>query len=87
MSSTNKVIFLGIEVKTKYKEFNPGEKVDLMLRPEDFIIKNKGGKLNGTIISSLYKGLMYEYTIKVSSKKVRVHSITKYAINKEVSLD
>ena len=57
--------------------FRPNEKVDVVIRPEDIAIKAKGqGKLNGQVISVLFKGVHYEVVVetkKGASKTVILH--------------
>ena len=57
--------------------FEPDEKVDVVIRPEDIDIKSRGkGKLNGQVISVLFKGVHYEIIVETkrgASKKVKLH--------------
>jgi len=57
--------------------FKENEKVDVVIRPEDIKIKERGqGKLNGQVISVLFKGVHYETLVetkKGASKTITLH--------------
>ena len=57
--------------------FRSNERVDVVIRPEDIDIKPKGqGKLNGQVISVLFKGVHYEVVVetkKGASKTITLH--------------
>jgi len=58
-------------------DFKKDEPVDVIIRPEDIDIlpKNKG-KMNGQVISSLFKGVHYEVIVETkrgASKKITLH--------------
>lgn len=70
--------------------FDKDELVDVVIRPEDLEIKPRGkGKLNGQVISTLFKGVHYEILVetkKGASKKVTLHVIgDKDVFNKEAN--
>ena len=58
-------------------DFKPNEPVDVVIRPEDIEIKKKNaGKLNGQVISVLFKGVHYEVIVetkKGASKTIKLH--------------
>ena len=60
--------------------FKENEAVDVVIRPEDIEIKKRGkGKLNGQVISCLFKGIHYEIVVETkrgASKKVILHVIS-----------
>ena len=57
------------EFKCVDYDFNKNQAVDVVIRPEDIrIVKKNEGKLNGQVISTLFKGVHYE--IIVETKKV-----------------
>ena len=52
-------------------EFAKNEKVDVVVRPEDVELLPEGeGKVNGTIISSIFKGVHYEMVMKVGKSEI-----------------
>ena len=78
MAKDNKVRFLN-----KYWDADPvdfgkfpvNEKVDVVVRPEDFILKPEGkGIVDGIIASKIFKGMHYEYIINVGKAEVVVQS-------------
>jgi len=78
MAKDNKVRFLN-----KYWDADPvdfgkfpvNEKVDVVVRPEDFILTKPGnGTVDGVINSKIFKGMHYEYIILVGKAEVVVQS-------------
>ena len=72
------------------KGFKPNEPVDVVIRPEDIVLGKRGkGKLNGQVISCLFKGVHYEIIVetkKGASKKVTLHVLAdKDVFNKEAN--
>jgi len=70
--------------------FKENEKVDVVIRPEDIKIKERGqGKLNGQVISTLFKGVHYETLVetkKGASKTITLHVFEdKDIINEEAN--
>ena len=78
MAKDNKVRFLN-----KYWDADPvdfgkfpvNEKVDVVVRPEDFnIVKAGKGIVDGVVFSKIFKGMHYEYIINVGKAEVVVQS-------------
>ena len=78
MAKDNKVRFLN-----KYWDADPvdfgkfpvNEKVDVVVRPEDFILGKAGsGVVDGVVSSKIFKGMHYEYIINVGKSEVIVQS-------------
>ena len=78
MAKDNKVRFLN-----KYWDADPvdfgkfpvNEKVDVVVRPEDFILGKAGsGVVDGVVTSKIFKGMHYEYIINVGKSEVIVQS-------------
>ena len=78
MAKGNKVRFLN-----KYWDADPvdfgkfpvNEKVDVVVRPEDFILGKAGkGIVDGVVSSKIFKGMHYEYIINVGKAEVIVQS-------------
>ena len=61
--------------------FKKNEEVDVIIRPEDIDIKAKGrGKLNGQVISVLFKGVHYEVIVETkrgAAKTIQLHVLGK----------
>ncbi|WP_412031637.1 ABC transporter ATP-binding protein [Metamycoplasma buccale] len=87
--SKGKVQFMNKIFSTIHEEFEPEEKLDALIRPEDIkIVKNKiKAKLIGTITKSTYGGSYYNYKINVKDKTILVETPDKYDVDKEVYLD
>ena len=84
--SSNQVKFIG-HVFNCVDKFEKNEKVDVVLRPEDIKIhaKNKG-MVNGKIVSKVFKGIHYQYTVMVGKNEVMIQDTKNRDVNKEVSL-
>ena len=58
-------------------DFKPNEPVDVIIRPEDIEIKKKNmGKMNGQVISVLFKGVHYEVIVETkrgAAKTIKLH--------------
>ena len=58
-------------------DFKKDQPVDIIIRPEDITIKKKDqGKMNGQVISSLFKGVHYEVIVETkrgAAKKIKLH--------------
>lgn len=90
MAKDNKVRFLN-----KYWDADPvdfgkfpvNEKVDVVVRPEDFILGKAGdGVVDGVISSKIFKGMHYEYIINVGKSEVIVQSTAELDEGIKVSL-
>ncbi|MEG2858002.1 MAG: ABC transporter ATP-binding protein, partial [Clostridia bacterium] len=67
--------------------FNPGEPVDVVIRPEDLRVSPPGtGQLAGTVTSVIFKGVHYEMIIRSMGLDLMVHSTQCENIGSEVSL-
>ena len=91
MAKDNKVRFLN-----KYWDADPvdfgkfpiNEKVDVVIRPEDLLLKKEGkGVVDGTIVSKIFKGMHYEYIIMVGKAEVVVQSTSELDEGTVVGLD
>ncbi|TPE57778.1 ABC transporter ATP-binding protein [[Mycoplasma] falconis] len=84
----NKVKFMGKTFETIHDEFEKGEKLDALIRPEDISIaraKNKA-RLIGKITKSTYGGSYYNYEVDVKGKTIYIETSSKYPVDKEVML-
>ena len=85
--SSNKVRFLDHNFNCVDK-FPLNEKVDVVVRPEDVIFKEKDeGMINGVIISKIFKGVNYQYTVMVGKNEVIVKSTQDYPLNVEIGMN
>jgi len=54
-----------------FKNFDINEKVDIVIRPEDFkIVEKDEGIVSGTISSKMFKGMFYEYILRVGKSEI-----------------
>ncbi|AWX69499.1 ABC transporter ATP-binding protein [[Mycoplasma] anseris] len=85
----NKVRFLNKNFYTIHDEFEPGEELDALIRPEDmYIARSKHtGKLKGEIVKATYGGSYYYYEIKVKDQILFVETPSKHNEGKEVYLN
>ena len=69
--------------------FRPNEPVDVVIRPEDIDIKKKGrGKMNGQVISVLFKGVHYEVIVETkrgAAKTIKLHVLGNQDIYNEAA--
>lgn len=67
--------------------FGENEAVEVVLRPEDIDIVPLGnGYFDGEIVSSIFKGVHYEYVIKTDQREYIVHNTDIFELNSRVSL-
>ena len=78
MAKDNKVRFLNKfwnADPVDFGKFPINEKVDVVVRPEDFILGKAGkGIVDGVVSSKIFKGMHYEYIINVGKAEVVVQS-------------
>ena len=68
-------------------DFAVNEKVDVVVRPEDVTLLDKGqGQVNGKIINSIFKGVHYEMVMLVGKTEIVVQSTVERKVGEEVSL-
>lgn len=67
--------------------FNDNEKVEVVIRPEDFEIVDKDkGDFVGVVTNIVFKGVHNEITVKTNNHEFIVHTIKNSEIDKEVGL-
>ncbi len=88
MAGKLQVKFLGATF-TCVDDLPNNEKVDVVIRPEDVeIVKAGKGQVDGKIINKVFKGVHYEYVVRVGRKsEVIVQSTRDYPLNNEVGLN
>lgn len=79
------VKFLG-QVFDCVDDFPINEKVDVVVRPEDIDIK-KNGRVKGHIETKIFKGVHYEYVIKVGKNEVLAQSTKSFDVDTDVYFD
>lgn len=68
-------------------DFPVNEKVDVVIRPEDIILKEPGqGTVDGLITSKIFKGIHYQYVIMVGKSEVIVQTTESFPENQLVSI-
>lgn len=88
MEKDYKISFLGKSLTCVDKGFEKNEKVDVVIRPEDIVIKAGAdkGDFNGEVLTTVFKGTYYEMIVLASDYEFTVQSQTEYAPASEVSL-
>ena len=82
----NKVRFINKDFDM-VDDFPEGDKVDVVVRPEDIFIANKGlGQVDGKIIDSVFKGVHYEMTFLCGKTEITVQSTVEHVVGEEVSI-
>ena len=82
----NKVRFINKDFDM-VDDFPEGDKVDVVVRPEDIFIVNKGlGQADGKIIDSVFKGVHYEMTFKIGKTEILIQDTVERAVGEEVSI-
>ena len=91
MARDNKVRFLNRywdADPVDFGKFPVNEKVDVVVRPEDFILGKAGeGVVDGVVSSKIFKGMHYEYIINVGKAEVVVQSTAELDEGLKVSLN
>ena len=68
--------------------FGRNRPVDVMIRPEDIIIKDPGkGRLNGVVTHNIFIGVYYEMEIEAGGFTWLAQNTTSYPVGTEVSID
>ena len=83
------VSFLGKSLACVDKGFEKNEGVDVVVRPEDIIIKDGHGKgqFDGKVTSTVFKGTYYEMEVMASDYEFTVQSQKEFVKGKDVSLE
>lgn len=67
--------------------FTPGEKVDVVVRPEDVdIVDVKNGMLTGTVTSVTFLGVHYEIIVDIGGFKWMIQTTDEHKVNEVVGL-
>jgi len=86
MVGDKKVKFIG-KTFDCVDDFAKNEKVDVVVRPEDVTLLDEDqGQVNGTIVSSIFKGVHYEMVMMVGKSEVVIQSTTERKVGEKVSV-
>ena len=81
------VNFLNTDFKCVGYEFENGEPVDVLIRPEDFdVVSLDDAKLIGTVTSSIFKGVHYELCVNINNIEFIVHTYENIKENEQIGL-
>lgn len=89
MRSDFNIEFLGVNFRCLDKGFAKNESVDLVIRPEDIVLKRVGegeGRLAGEVISSVFKGTYYQMEVAVSGYEFTVQNTEEFKPGENVEL-
>ncbi len=83
----NLVRFLDVDFECVGYEFADNEKVDVVIRPEDFdVVPLDKAKLVGDVTSSIFKGVHYELCVDLAGKEFVVHTYEDVKTGQKVGL-
>ena len=87
MPEDKKVIFAGAEFECVDTGFAPGEEVDVVIRPEDWVIKREGnGILSGEITGCMFRGVHYEMSCMAGGYELILHNTVEYKPGRKIGL-
>ena len=82
----NHVLFLNHRFECVDK-FPKNEKVDVVIRPEDIYLLDEGkGMVDGKLVSKIFKGVHYEYTMMIGKNEVVIQDTQDFEIDKMASI-
>ncbi len=85
--SKDLVNFMGVDFKCTGYTFEEGEKVDVVIRPEDFdVVDLEKAKLQGIVTFSLFKGVHNELDIKIGDVSIMVNTYETYEVGEPIGL-
>ena len=83
----NLIEFLGVEFPIQGYKFENGEKVDVVIRPEDWdVVPLDQAKLVGTVTSRIFKGVHYEICAMFGEKEIVIHAYETPNIGDKIGL-
>ena len=83
------VEILGHEIPCVDKGFPKGSRVDIVIRPEDIYVLEKGnpkGMLPGRVLTSIFKGAQYEMTVAAEGYEFLIQDVNSFEPGAEVGL-
>ncbi|MBP5467317.1 MAG: ABC transporter ATP-binding protein, partial [Clostridia bacterium] len=83
------ITFLGKTLECVDKGFEKNERIDVVIRPEDIVIRNGQGKghFDGQVLSTVFKGTYYEMEVLAAGYEFTVQSQTEFVKGTAVSLE
>lgn len=83
----NIVHFLGVDWKVLGYEFDDGEKVDVVIRPEDWdVVPLERAHVVGKVKSSIFKGVHFELIVEIEGQDFIVHTYEDVKTDEDVGL-
>ncbi len=83
----NIVHFLGVDWKVLGYEFDDGEKVDVVIRPEDWdVVPLEKAHVVGKVKSSIFKGVHFELIVEIEGQDFIVHTYEDVKTDENVGL-
>ena len=83
----NTISFFNTEFECLGYEFDDGEPVDIVIRPEDWdVVSLDKAKLTGIVTSSIFKGVHFELCVDINGIEVVVHTYEDIGVNEKVGL-
>ncbi len=87
MTQDHHVSFDGARYPCMEQDFHPNEPVDILIRPEDIDIVERGsGFMPGVVESVIFKGVHYEIDVRTNQRTYTIHTTDHVALHKEVDL-
>ncbi|MDE5617949.1 MAG: ABC transporter ATP-binding protein, partial [Clostridia bacterium] len=88
MKADYKVSFIGHTFKCVDKGFAPDQNVDVVIRPEDWLVSSevKGAQVKGVITSVLFRGVHYEMECLCNGYTLIIHNVDEFAVGSTVGL-
>ncbi|MBN2541069.1 MAG: ABC transporter ATP-binding protein [Bacilli bacterium] len=81
------VNFLGVDFACMGYDFANGEKVDVVIRPEDFdVVELDKAKLVGKVTFSLFKGVHNELEVEIGDTTLLLHTYESYEIGQSIGI-
>ncbi|VEU80646.1 ABC transporter ATP-binding protein [Haploplasma axanthum] len=81
------VRFLNVDFECMGYTFKNNEKVNVVIRPEDFdVVDLDKAKLTGTVLSTMFKGVHNELIVEVKDVKLKVNTYENYVVGEPIGL-
>ncbi|MDY0277289.1 MAG: ABC transporter ATP-binding protein [Acholeplasma sp.] len=81
------VHFMGVDFECMGYKFKNNEKVDVVIRPEDFdVVDLDKAKLTGTVLSIMFKGVHNELMVDVKGVTLKVNTYENYVVGEPIGL-
>ncbi len=87
MNDDYRVSFLGEEFVCVDKGFEKNEKIHVVIRPEDVELVHGIGKLQGIVVSEVFKGVHYEMVVRTNGYDLLVQSTELKKVDEEVGIN